>query len=84
MLDPRNLFERMFSGNVVGGIGQAGKMATDRLNRASGAQGFAGGAVAGGRVDRDVKTGLEIRVHQSDRAGGVDVHKAAFGDVKRT
>src|SRR5581483_3567847 len=36
------------SGNVVGGIGQAGKMATDRLNRASGAQGFAGGAVAGG------------------------------------
>ena len=36
------------SGNVAGRIGQAGQLAKDRLNRASGAQGFAGGAVAGG------------------------------------
>jgi len=47
MIDPKNLLDQMFSGNVAGRIGQAGQLAKDRLNRASGAQGFAGGAAAG-------------------------------------
>ena len=47
MLDPKNLLDQMFSGNVAGRIGQAGQLAEDRLNRVSGAQGFAGGAAAG-------------------------------------
>lgn len=48
MLDPKRLLEQMLGGNAVGGLRNAGQAATDRLNRASGAQGFAGGAVAGG------------------------------------
>ncbi|MFL6603656.1 MAG: tellurite resistance TerB family protein [Steroidobacteraceae bacterium] len=48
MLDPKNLLERVLGGNALSGIGKAGQLATDRLNGASGAQGFAGGAVAGG------------------------------------
>jgi uncharacterized membrane protein YebE (DUF533 family) len=48
MLDPKNLLEQMLGGNAMGGMRNAGQAATDRLNRASGAQGFAGGAVAGG------------------------------------
>jgi len=47
MLDPKNLLDQMFSGNAAGRIGQAGQLAKDRLNRASGVQGFAGGAAAG-------------------------------------
>jgi len=47
MLDSKNLLDQLFSGNVAGRIGQAGQMARDRLNRASGVQGFAGGAAAG-------------------------------------
>src|SRR3954470_15692497 len=47
MLDPKNLLDQMFSGNVAGRIGQAGQLARHRLNSAGGVQGFAGGAAAG-------------------------------------
>jgi uncharacterized membrane protein YebE (DUF533 family) len=47
MLDPKNLLDQMFGSNVAGRIGQTGQLAKDRLNRASGVQGFAGGAAAG-------------------------------------
>jgi uncharacterized membrane protein YebE (DUF533 family) len=48
MIDPKQLLEQMLGGNAAGGIGNVGQLAKDRLNRASGAEGFAGGAVAGG------------------------------------
>jgi uncharacterized membrane protein YebE (DUF533 family) len=48
MMDPKRLLEQMLSGNAAGGIRNAGQFAKDRLDRASGAEGFAGGAVAGG------------------------------------
>jgi uncharacterized membrane protein YebE (DUF533 family) len=48
MFDPKQLLEQVLGGNAVGGMRNAGQMAKDRLNRASGAEGFAGGAVAGG------------------------------------
>jgi uncharacterized membrane protein YebE (DUF533 family) len=48
MLDPKHLLDQMLNGKVAGRIGEAGQLTKNRLNRASGAQGFAGGAVAGG------------------------------------
>jgi len=48
MMDPKRLLEQMLGGDAAGGIRNAGQMAKDRLNRASGAEGFAGGAVVGG------------------------------------
>jgi uncharacterized membrane protein YebE (DUF533 family) len=48
MIDPKRLLEQMLGGDAAGGIRNAGQMAKDRLNRATGAEGFAGGAVAGG------------------------------------
>src|SRR6185369_3478015 len=48
MIDPKQLLEQMLGGNAAGGLRNAGQAARDRLNRASGAEGFAGGAVAGG------------------------------------
>jgi uncharacterized membrane protein YebE (DUF533 family) len=48
MIDPKQLLEQVLGGNAVGGMRNAGQLAKDRLNRASGAEGFAGGAVAGG------------------------------------
>src|SRR4030095_12072878 len=47
-MDPKRLLEQMLGGDAAGGIRNAGQMAKDRLNRASGAEGFAGGAVVGG------------------------------------
>jgi uncharacterized membrane protein YebE (DUF533 family) len=48
MLDPKHLLDQMLNGKVGGRMEEAGQLARNRLNRASGAQGFAGGAVAGG------------------------------------
>jgi uncharacterized membrane protein YebE (DUF533 family) len=48
MIDPKQLLEQMLGGNAAGGFRNAGQAARDRLDRASGAEGFAGGAVAGG------------------------------------
>ena len=48
MFDPKVLLEQVLGSNALGGVRQAGQLAKDRLNSASGAEGFAGGAVAGG------------------------------------
>jgi uncharacterized membrane protein YebE (DUF533 family) len=50
MLDPKHLLDQMLNGKVGGRMEEAGQLARNRLNRASGAQGFAGGAVAGGML----------------------------------
>jgi hypothetical protein len=51
-MDPRNLLDQMFSGNVAGRMGQAGQLAKERLNRASGAQGFVPGQTGCLRTSR--------------------------------
>jgi len=48
MIDPKQLLEQMLGGDAAGGLRNAGQVARDALNRASGAEGFAGGAIAGG------------------------------------
>jgi uncharacterized membrane protein YebE (DUF533 family) len=48
MIDPKQLLEQVLGGNAMGGFRNAGQAAKDWLNRASGAEGFAGGAIAGG------------------------------------
>jgi uncharacterized membrane protein YebE (DUF533 family) len=48
MIDPKLLLEQVLGGNAGGGLRNAGQLAKGRLNRATGAEGFAGGAVAGG------------------------------------
>lgn len=50
MIDPKRLLEQMLGGGAVDGMRNAGQSAKDRLNRASGAEGFAGGAAVGGIV----------------------------------
>ena len=48
MFDPKVLLDQVLGGNAMGGMRNAGQLAKDRLNRASGAEGFMGGAVTGG------------------------------------
>jgi uncharacterized membrane protein YebE (DUF533 family) len=48
MIDPKLLLDQVLGGEAAGGLRNAGQAAKQRLNRATGAEGFAGGAVTGG------------------------------------
>ncbi|HEU4592445.1 MAG TPA: tellurite resistance TerB family protein [Steroidobacteraceae bacterium] len=64
MVDPKQLLEQMLGGNTVGGLRNMGQLAKQRLDRASGAEGFAGGAIAGGLL------GLLLGSGKMQRMGG--------------
>jgi uncharacterized membrane protein YebE (DUF533 family) len=47
-MDPKQLLEQMLGGGIPSDFQSAGRQIKERLDRTSGSQGFAGGAVAGG------------------------------------